>query len=425
MNVLLFKQMLNRDRKFYGNLVALGVVQATNFIIPLLTFPYLIRTIGLEKFGVVSYGLSVMTYLNVIVDFGFIVSATRSVTLVKNDSQRLSDLYSSVTWTKLFLFILSTIIILLLTVFSDRFNKDQPLYFFSTIFVLGIAMMPTWLYQGMEQMRHITYINFATKIILIGALFTAVTKEEDYIYVIGIYGVANLITGLYGNWQAIRLYQIRLFFPKLSQIKQQLSQGLNIFITNLVIVLLNSSNLLILAFFVNDKALGSYGLSEKIVIALWQVLTVFSQAIYPVLCRLAQNSHEQLKQFIARTFLPFALGIFIVCLVIYIKAEYIVRFLTGHIDPEAVRVLKIMIWVPFAVCLNIPAYQTQLAYSVTGTNTKLYAIAAVINLALCSFLSYTWGAIGAAIAMICAQLIVTIGLYVITEYNFKQYSVLR
>ncbi|MCC5613179.1 polysaccharide biosynthesis C-terminal domain-containing protein, partial [Nostoc sp. CHAB 5834] len=92
---------------------------------------------------------------------------------------------------------------------------------------------------------------------------------------------------------------------------------------------------------------------------------------------------------------------------------------------EAVSILRIMIFVPFVVCLNIPTYQTQLANSITHENTKIYGYAAVFNVILCMTLVSFWGAMGAAVTMLTTQIIITGALYFVTEVKFPQYSLLR
>lgn len=414
-----------KDRKFYGNLIALGLVQATNFIIPLITLPYLVRTIGLDKFGAVSYALTIMAYAAILIDYGFMMSATRQVAIYRTDLQQLSALFSTVTIARMVLFLLTLAGIVFLTQFVVRFQDNRLLYLYGLTFPLGLALMPTWLYQGLEQMRQITYLNIAAKLITVGLLFNVVLAPSDFVYILGIYGIANVISGVYGLLRAVNQYGLTFRMPGFSELLEQYQTGFNLFLTSVTVALVNNVNLLILAGFVDNQALGNYGLAEKIIFAIWQVLAVFSTAIYPVLCRLSQESHDAVRRFLVRTFVPFCGCVLVGCVGISVFTEDLIYLIAKTVNPEAVAVLRIMIFVPFVVCLNIPTYQTQLANSITQENTRIYGYAAVLNVLLCIGLSSVWGARGAAVTMLVTQTGITVALYLVTEVKFRQYALLR
>lgn len=43
--------------------------------------PYLFRVLGVEKFGLIAFSYALITFFNVIVDYGFTLSGTREVAL--------------------------------------------------------------------------------------------------------------------------------------------------------------------------------------------------------------------------------------------------------------------------------------------------------------------------------------------------------
>ena len=109
----------------YKNFVFLAALQATNFLLPLVTLPYLLRVIGTEKFGVVTYIQAFMLFFYVITDYGFNVSATRSVALHKQDKEYLSNLFSEVTVAKLLLCAFSFSVVTVLVQTIDSFRAYQ------------------------------------------------------------------------------------------------------------------------------------------------------------------------------------------------------------------------------------------------------------------------------------------------------------
>lgn len=419
------KDIFSKEKKFVENFISLFFIQATNFIIPVITLPYLVRTIGIEKFGAVSYALTIMAYMTVFIDYGFMMSATRQVAIDRNDLRKLSLLFSTVTIARFLLFFISILVLIALTILTDRFKLERSLYLYGIFFPLGVALMPTWLYQGLEQMKHITYLNVISKIITICLLFTVVNSPKDYIYILGIYGLANVITGSYAIYILIKKNRLKFLIPSVEDIASQYTVGFNVFATSITVSLVNNANVLILANFVNDNSLGNYGLAEKIIFAGWQVLAVFSSAVYPVLCRLAQESHEAMRAFIFKIFTPFLICIIAGCVTISFFAAEIIYLVAKADNQEAVSILRVMIFVPVVVCLNIPAYQTQLAHSITKESVRIYSYVAIFNVICCVILSKYMGAMGAAITMLLVQTIITVSLYSVIEIKHKQYSLLK
>ena len=53
------------------NFTNYGIYSLSLYIVPLITLPYIIRVVGLEKFGILSLALAVSNYLRVVSDYGW------------------------------------------------------------------------------------------------------------------------------------------------------------------------------------------------------------------------------------------------------------------------------------------------------------------------------------------------------------------
>ena len=98
---------LSKDKKqLLSNFFSLSVLQGVNMILPLLTLPYLVRTLGVENFGLVNFALSIIMYFHILVSFGFELSATREVSIHRENLDKVSEIFSAVMMIKtIFMFI--------------------------------------------------------------------------------------------------------------------------------------------------------------------------------------------------------------------------------------------------------------------------------------------------------------------------------
>ncbi len=73
------------------NIMALGVVQLSNYAIPLITLPYLTRVLGPEAYGKVAFAQVLMAYFILLTDYGFSWSATRKISAHRAERAYISE----------------------------------------------------------------------------------------------------------------------------------------------------------------------------------------------------------------------------------------------------------------------------------------------------------------------------------------------
>ena len=406
----------------YRNLVFLAALQVTNFLLPLVTLPYLLRVIGTEKFGVVTYIQAFMLFFTVVTDYGFNASATRSVALHKHDKAYLSGLFSQVVTAKLLLCGLSFTVVATLVLTVDSFYQYREAYFLGFGIVLGQALLPVWFYQGMEEMKYITAMNLLAKVTFTTLIFVLVKKESDYPLVLLFFGTGNLLSGIYGFARILRRYGLTLRLPAWIAVWQQLREGWYVFLSSFCIAVYSNANIFILGFFASNLVLGYYGIADRIVNAIRQVLAVFSQAIYPYVCRLASANHASILNLLRKVYIPFLSFVFVISLGTCIFADRIVHLLAGRDIAEAVHLLRILSVAPVIIALNIPVYQILLAYDLKRSYTLVITLGAILNIVLNTILSARFSATGTAVSVLVTELFITGSLHLVLTYRHPQYA---
>jgi PST family polysaccharide transporter len=277
---------ISEDKKrLLSNFFSLSALQGVNMILPLITLPYLVRVLGVENFGLLSFSLSIIMYFNILVSFGFELSATREISLNRDDKQRVSEIFSSVMFIKLLLSGLSLIILFILGSLVGFIQEHLILYVVTFGVVIGNFIFPSWLFQGMEKMKYITYINVVTKVICTILIFILVENKNDYIYVPALNSLAAIFSGLYSLILVYRLFGVKFQLPSTKAVNLLFKESYHFFLSR---VANNGSRYYattVIGLYFGNTLVGYYSMVEKLFYAFMSVGGIISQTIFPFMSR--------------------------------------------------------------------------------------------------------------------------------------------
>ena len=336
------------SKRIISNFLSLIVLRGLDFIIPLITMPYLVKTIGIENFGLVNFALSLALYFGSIIQYGFNLTATREIARNRNDIEKLTKLYNNTFWASIALSIPCVIIYSIIVLCIKKFNDHYELYFSTLALVIAQSLFPIWFFQGTEKMRSITYLSIATKIFLVFSLYLYVHSAEDYWLV----PLLNTISAIFSLLISIKVisnkFEISLERPKTADIISTLKSGKDSFISQLTPNLYNNSTTFLLGIYTNNTTIGSFTAATKIIDALSSIGYVISNTFFPYLSRNI-DKHNLFKNIIV-----FA-GLFLTMSTIALSNE-IVILLYGKDNATVGKYLQAL-----AVCILM--IFTMLAYS--------------------------------------------------------------
>lgn len=403
----------NKDyERLLKNFLSLSGLQVASYMLPLITLPYLVRVLGPDKFGLIAFATAFVTYFQILTDYGFNLSATREVSIHKDNKKKLSEIFSSVLIIKSFLTILGFILLSMIIFSFNQFKPDWQVYFLTFGMVIGNVLFPSWFFQGMERMKYITILNILAKVIFTVSIFIFVREISDFIYVPLINSLGFIVAGILGFWIAIYDFGIKLKIPSFQSIKFQLMDGWHTFISTMSISLYTASNTFILGVFTNNVVVSYYAVGEKIILAVVGLLTPISQAIYPYISRVVDKSEDKGINFIRKiTLIMGCLGL-ILSLVIFIFAGLIVNILAGSQYEGSIIVLQILAFLPLIIGLsNVFGIQTMLTFNYKKAFSSILIIAGVINVVLALVLVPLYEQIGISVSFLITEAFVTLTMY--------------
>ena len=399
-------------KRLFENFLSLSVLQGANYILPLITLPYLVRVLGPEKFGLIAFAQSFIQYFNILTDYGFNLSATREISIHRDNKEKISEIFSSVMITKFGLMIISLLILSGLVFTIPKFRNDWLVYFFTFGIIFGNVLFPIWFFQGMERMKYITILNIVAKGIFTICIFIFIRKMEDYLYVPLINSIGFLVAGGLSLRIVSKNFGIKFILPSFKAIKHQLKEGWHIFISTVAISLYTTSNTFILGLFTNNTIVGYYAAAEKIVKAIQGLLSPISQTVYPHISKLASESKERALNFI-RKLVKIVGGIsFVISFSIFIFADFIVNLILGLQYQQSIIVLRILAFLPFVIGLsNIFGIQTMLTFNLKQAFSKILISAGLLNIVLALILAPLYQHIGISITVLTTEIFVTLSMF--------------
>ncbi len=343
---------ISEKKIFKKNVVNLGVLQILNYVLPLITIPYLLRVIGVEKYGLLIFVMTALSYVAVITDYGFNLSATREIALRKDSKQDLREIVNSVHIIKLATLIIFTLIIFIVFGRSSNFTQNKLTYACTYLFIISQIFMPVWFYQGVENFTILTRVNIVSKIIAAALIFMLVKDSQDYNLVPIINSFCGMMATVILLLYAYKKFEINIEFPKINEIIWQLKNGWDIFLSSIFINLYANSMTFMLGLSGGSVNVGYFATADKIIQAIKALYQPIAQAMYPMISRVFLENREKGLEYV-KEIKKIALIINVASMILLlIFADSMIYILAGKYIPEAAFVLRIMSPIPMVVSLS-------------------------------------------------------------------------
>jgi PST family polysaccharide transporter len=397
--------MGTRHKKFMLDAGFLYGAHFFRYLFPFIILPFLARTLGPERYGLLLIAMSVSGLVGVVIEFGFNLSATRDIAAVPPG--QLSDIAGSIFVAKVIL-VAPAILFGIATIATVDALRNE-LWFGACGILLGVVQGAnlSWYFRGTDRMAIAVVMEFAAQVLNIGLLFLLVHSPQDAVLVLVAQIVAIAAVQLCALVVVSRETGVR--FASLQRGIRVLKEGLPIFIQHASWATYATASCLVLGWFSTPEQVGYFGSADKFVNAGLQLMNPLLVLLFSYVTRSLIDRPETARTALRITVVALTVAAAAAAMLNTIHGPTIASFILGKSFDQAGQVLIVLgLILPFCAAGQSLVMLLLLPTRNDGLVTKLVIIGAVVNLSSAVILAPTYGAIGMAVSRVLTEISVTI-----------------
>lgn len=406
------------------NIISLLGIHCVNYLVPVITLPYLVRTLGAKSYGELGFTIAFIQYFSILNDFGFNLSITKKIALCRDNKEEVSSIFWNIISCKLILATIGFVLLLAMMAFIPMLQSLKWVLFAYYLNVIGFLLFPVWLFQGLEKMGWIAVCNITAKLTAVPLTFILVKSSRDADMAALTIAITNILAGSIALVFVYRNRWITWQRPSFHRMWLELKDGWYVFISVASMSLYASSTTVILGFIAGPTAVGYFVAADKFRQLVQGVIGPFSQAIYPRMNTLFANHRDDgfralRKLIIAQAFICFCLS-----LALYTISDWLIELAYGVGHQHTAQVLHWLAWMPFMVGLtNVFGVQTLLVLGMKKEFGRAHLTAGIFSVLTLLPLGYWLAELGAGIVTLASEgVVLLVMLYAVVRNRVPVFS---
>lgn len=313
----------------------------SSVVFPLITFPYISRVLMAQNVGKIHFGLSIISYFQLIATLGITTYAIRECSVVRENKTKLSQLASQIFSINVCTTIISYVLLALIVLINERLKDYKLLLFIQSLTIACTTIGADWLNSAMEDFRFITIRTVSFQILALILMLLFVHAPEDYIKyaIIGLFSSSGacLLNIIY------RKKYCTLNFTTHIELKKHFSPIVFLFVMVLAQDIFNNADTTMLGLMIGDREVGIYSAAHKMAKMINQFVASVLWVILPRMSYyFAKGNYDEINKLLKKI-LGFYLLLGLPCAVGTIMlSNDIIYIIAGEDFKEAASVLQIL-----------------------------------------------------------------------------------
>lgn len=272
--------------------------QILALIIPLITAPYISRTLKPHGVGIYADTNAWIQWFVLIASIGIALYGNREIAYVRDDKEKMSRTFWEIQIVKL---VMTLVAYIALVIFLQIYTKYTWYIWVQSINILAATLDISWLYMGLEDFKRTVIRNTGVKILSLVLILTFVKTPNDvalYIFLTGF----SILLGNLTLWPRLRIILTRVKLSSLRPLRH-LKPSLALFVPQIATQIYLILNKNMLGIIVNSTAVGYYNNSDNLVKMVLALVTATGTVMLPhVASEFAKGNKEAINEMLYSSF---------------------------------------------------------------------------------------------------------------------------
>lgn len=323
------------NKKIVNNTIMLMIFNIAKIIFPFITLPYLTRVLSTEAYGTVAYVKTVMTYMQIVVDFGFVLSATKDIVKSRENKESLAYIVGDTLIARVILGAIGFLIVAILSLALPILRENILYTVLSYVVIFESVFLMDFLFRGLEKM-HIITIRFILMKIISTLLTFILIKNDSNILLIPILDILSSTIAIILVFFEMKKMNIRLKFSGMTNVFNSIKNSFVYFLSNVASTSFNALSTIIIGIYVNATEVAYWSVCMQIIGTIQACYSPISDGIYPEMIR---SKNIGIVKKALKIFLPvIGLG----CVATIFLAKPVLLILGGEKYLPAVPILQLL-----------------------------------------------------------------------------------
>lgn len=391
----------------------LTIFQLAKMVFPFLILPILTRRLSVETYGNLTFIKTVMNFLQIFLDFGFMLSATKEIAKIKNDTNKIQQIMADTLLARLLLGGIGFLLIVILSFFFPILSHNFLFTITSYLTVFLSIFLFDFLFRGLE-IIHVMTIRFIVMKTISFLLTIFFVRQDHQIILIPLFDILSSVIAIILVAFELQKRSFRLIRPKLKSSIYSLKISLIYFLSDVSATAFNAISTIIIGLVFSSTEVALFGVSIQIIGAIQALLGQLSSGIYPIMVR--QKSRKFIQQIFQKT-IPLVFlftGLIIILLPLALQVLAGDKYAAAH---PIIQILAITIF--FSFINTLLGWPTLGVINQQNKVTLSTIISTVFNLVslILLYLSNSLNLYSVAITRVITEII----LFCIRLYYYKKY----
>ena len=275
------KLRFKNNGKVVENYFFMTALQIISSAFGVLIYPYLIRVLGAESYGLYVFAVATASYFVGIVSFGFSFPGVKAIAQNKDNLQIKSAVVSSVFTSKILLGIVSLVIFIGLLLTVPLLKDHKGLFLIVYAQILSEIFFPIWYFQGVQKMKIVTYFQLAFRILSLPFIFILVRSTDDLLQYAFIATLSVVLPAVALYVYLIRRENLTIRLQPISKLKTYFKEATPFFWSSTAGTIKQESVTIIIGAFFGMKDVALYDLANKLIMLPRMLTMSINTALFP------------------------------------------------------------------------------------------------------------------------------------------------